>query len=142
MVALLVRVNKPLFTLDMTTQQRRDVIHLYSHCLNGSVVLINTYNWLEIYYTGLPGIGCSKVLQAIKDVLPKCARTLYYDDSVTQVIPTFPCQNQHDKSVALHPAELTLEGRILVATCTEDKTLPPVKLTDERYLAWFETPSG
>ena len=85
-----------------------------------------------------PGSHCRKLLQSIKDVLPTCADTLHYDSSVADVVSTLRCQNKHETSVPVHPAKLSYVNGIMVATCTEQKTLPPVKLTDERHLAWFE----
>ena len=129
--------NVTKMSLDSSVQQLRYAIHLDCDDMDGSVVLVDSYDWLELYYTGLPGSHCRKLLQSIKDVLPTCADTLHYDSSVAHVVPTLRCQNKHEKSVPVHPAKLSYVDGIMVATCTEQKKLPPVKLTDERHLAWF-----
>ena len=129
--------NVPKMSLDSSAQQRRYAIHLDSDDMDGSVVLVDSYNWLELYYTGLPGSHCRNLLQAVMDVLPICADTLHYDSSVSDVVPTLRCQNEHEKSVPVHPAKLSYVDGMMVATCTEQKKLPPVKVTDKRHLAWF-----
>ena len=130
--------NAPKMFLDSSVQQLRYAIHLDCDDMNGSVVLVDSYDWLELYYTGLPGSHCRKLLQSIKDVLPTCTDTLHYDSSVAHVVPTLRCQNKHETSVPVHPAKLSYVDGIMVATCTEQKKLPPVKLSDERQLTWFQ----
>ena len=138
MVALLGRNNVPRFSLDTSThQQLRYAIHLDSERMDGSVILVDSYDWLELYYTGFPGSHCRSLLQAVMDILPICAETLHYDSSVAHVSPTLRCQNKHEKSVPVHPAKLSYADGIMVAKCTQQNTLPGIKLTDKRQLAWF-----
>ena len=131
------RSTSPRFTLHESIQQLRYSVHLDSDDLDGSVGLMDCHNWLEIYYTGLPGLRCRIILQAIREVLPSCASLLHYDESVAHVVPTLRCQNQHKKSTPPHPAKLSYVDGKLVAKCTEEVILPPVQLTDKKYVSWF-----
>ena len=140
-VALMRRTTYPKFTLHNSIQQLRYAIHFDSE-LDGSVGLMDCQNWLEIYYTGLPGISCRNILQTILKVLPSCADVLCYDESVTHVVPTLRCQNKHITSMPPHPAKVSYVGGNVVAKCTEDPTLPPVQLSDKRYASWFAKEDG
>ena len=131
------RSTSPRFTLHEAIQQLRYSVHLDSDDLDGSVGLMDCHNWLEIYYTGLPGSRCKIILQAIREVLPSCASVLHYDESVAHVVPTLLCQNEHKKSTPPHPAKVSYVDGKLVAKCTEEVILPPVQLTDKRYISWF-----
>ena len=136
------RSTSPRFTLHESIQQLRYSVHLDSDDLDGSVGLMDCHNWLEIYYTGLPGSRCKIILQAIREVLPSCASVLHYDESVAHVVPTLLCQNEHIQSTPPHPAKLSYFDGSLVAKYTEEPTLPPIPLSNERYVSWFEQEVG
>ena len=119
-------------------QQLRYAVHLDSDDLDGSVGLIDSHYWLEIYYTGLPGTCCRNIFDAVCEVLPSCASVLCYDQSVTHVIPTLQCQNEHKKPILPHPAKVSYADGKLIAKCTEEVMLPPIQLTDLRYVSWFK----
>ena len=131
------RSTSPRFTLHESIQQLRYSVHLDSDDLDGSVGLMDCHNWLEVYYTGLPGSRCKIILQAIREVLPSCTSVLHYDESVAHVVPTLLCQNEHKKSTPPHPAKVSYVDGKLVAKCTDEVILPPVQLTDKRYISWF-----
>ena len=132
------RSTSPIFTLHESIQQLRYSVHLDSEDLDGSVGLMDCHKWLEIYYTGLPGTRCRNILQAIREGLFACVSVLHYDKSVARVIPTLRCQNEHKMSIPPHPAKVCFVDGILVAKCTEQLTLPPIQLTDMRYVSWFD----
>ena len=136
------RSTSPRFTLHESIQQLRYFVHLDSDDLDGSVGLMDFHNWLEVYYTGLPGSRCKIILQAIREVLPSCASVLHYDESVANVVPTLLCQNEHIKSTPPHPAKVSYVDGTLVAKCTEEPTLPPIQLSNKRYVSWFEQEDG
>ena len=132
------RSTSPIFTLHESIQQLRYSVHLDSNDLDGSVGLMDCHNWLEIYYTGLPGTCCRIILQAIREVLFSCASVLHYNESVAHVTPTLRCQNKHKMSMPPHPAKVSFADGKIVAKCTEDLTLPPIQLSDKRYVSWFD----
>ena len=132
------RSTSPIFTLHERAQQLRYSVHLDSEDLDGSVGLMDCHNWLEIYYTGLPGTRCRIILQAVREVLFSCASVLHYDESVAHVTPTLRCQNEHMTSIPPHPAKVSFLDGKLVTKCTEDLTLPPIQLSDKRYVSWFD----
>ena len=136
------RSTSPRFTLHESIQQLRFSVHMDSDDLDGSVGLMDCHNWLEIYYTGLPGSRCKIILQAIREVLPSCASALHYDESVARVVPTLRCQNEHIKSMPPHPAKLFFLDGSLVAKCTEEPALPPIQLSNKRYVSWFKQENG
>ena len=137
-VALMKRGTSLIFTLHESIQQLRYSVHLDSDDLDGSVGLMDCHNWLEIYYTGLPGTRCRIIFQAIREVLFSCASVLHYDESVAHVTPTLRCQNEHKTSMPPHPAKVSFVDGKLVTKCTEDLTLPPIQLFDKRYVSWFD----
>ena len=132
------RSTSPIFALHESIQQLRYSVHLDSNDLDGSVGLMDCHNWLEIYYTGLPGTCCRIILQAIREALLSCASVLHYDMSVSCAIPTFQCQNEHKTSIPPHTAKVSFVDGKVIAKCTEELTLPPIQLTDVRYVSWFD----
>ena len=51
-VALMGKENVPKISLDSSIQQLRYAIHLDCDDMDGSVVLVDSYDWLELYYIG------------------------------------------------------------------------------------------
>ena len=128
------RSTSPRFTLHESIQQLRYSVHLDSDNLDGSVGLMDCHNWLEIYYTGLPGSRCKIILQAIREVLPSWASVLHYDESVAHVVPTLLCQNEHIQSTPPHPAKLSYFDGSLVHEESNEVTHQPIEIPPEPLL--------
>ena len=125
-----------------TSRQLRYAIKLFSHDLGGTVLLIDAINWMEIYFTGLPQDNCSILRHIIEESIKRCAEILSYDESAVEFHLGLPCPHNHSKhgirKHAHHPAYIKPSSHHVIATCSIMKELPPVELTEARYVMWFE----
>ena len=142
MVALINRSNKPHFFLDSSSpsfpRQLRYAVRLYSEDLLGSVLLVDTFKWIEVYFIGLTR-NCPVLRQVIKDTISSCTELLAYDDASLEVTVTLPCYQEHVKQdVKFHGISLKYDKGEFIAQCPEDKDIPPFIVTNERQLCWLQ----
>lgn len=137
------QLQKCKFEIDSNSRafpkQLRYAVKLYSHSLNGSVLLIDAHKWLEVYFTGITeGKDSSYVLKSIlhKAIL-RCAKVLSYDKLEVEFGVLCGCDHCGYEVPKHHPAHIYVSAKQVEATCTEMNELSPVILTDDRYTKWF-----
>ena len=142
-VALLSRKETPLFSLDSRSptfpRQLRYAVKLYSEDLLGSMLLVDTFNWIEVYYTGLTE-NCPVILEIIKIAVSSCAKILAYDNLVLNCMVTVPCQLKHrfkETNPKMHPVTISFMKTPPIIGCSIETELPLVPLTNCRQSCWF-----
>ena len=118
--------------------QLRHAVRLYSKHLAGVLLLIDTFKWIEVYYTGKP-CYCHIVRDVIKSAITTCAQPLSYNEAALDYDIGLLCR--HDKckcsgEIPKHPAivDLPQDGRAL---CYVNKELT-FDLDLNRELSWYE----
>lgn len=142
-VALLNRKESPLFSLDSRSptfpRQLRYAVKLYSEDLVGSIFLFDTFNWIEVYYTGLTE-NCPVLHEIIKIAVSSCAKILAYDNLALDCMVTVPCQLKHrfkETNLKMHPVTISLKKTPPIIGCSIETELPSVPLTNCRQSCWF-----
>ena len=143
MVAIVSRQDKPRFFIDSRSptfpRQLRYAVLLYSEDLFGSVLLVDQFYWLEVYYNGLSE-NCFQLRNIICKAISTYADILAYDKDAIIVLVTVPCQQKHISSVhgnKLHPVVLSMDKDPPVIRSSIEKELPTLRLTDERQTCWL-----
>jgi hypothetical protein len=117
--------------LCIISAQSRYVIELSSKGLTGSLVLIEKFRWIEVYFNGMI-YDCVKVREVIEEAIGPCAEVLSYEESALEydILPLCTYSEQH-KDNKQHPvSEIFLENRI--AKCGNPFPL------NKRQLCWFQ----
>ena len=140
-MALVRRMETPRFSIDCTSptvvRQFRYAILLSSENPLGSMLLVNRFNWIEVYFTGLPE-NCFQLRKIILEAISTCAGILAYNDEMINVKVTVPCQQEHQISgYKLHPAIVSMEKDHLVVRCSIENHLPTIPLSNERQTCWL-----
>ena len=143
MVAIVSRQDNPQFFIDSRSptspRQLRYAVLLYSEDLFGSVLLLDRFYWLEVYYNGLSE-NCFQLPNIICKAISTCADILAYDKDAIIAQVTVPYQQKHISSVQnnkLHPVVLSMDKNPPVIRCSIEKELPTLRLTDERQTCWL-----
>ena len=144
-VAILNRKRSPLFTLDCLDpqfpSQLRYAVRLRSEDPAGTLLLVDTMLWMEVYWTGLPN-KCSILQDIVSTAIASCAEPLAYHPSALEYHPAILCNARHHRQKDLspiHPARVTVESdKVIIASCTEQKSLPPFELTERSHLCWMK----
>ena len=142
-VALLNRKVPPFFTLDCLTaqfpRQLRYAIKLYSKEPRGSLLLVDTMLWMEIYWTG-DHSECSALRSVVTTAIASCAEPLAYHESALKCNFAFLCDQKHQiqkDMPSIHLAVVTINKKnIAKASCTI-QDLPPVELNN-KCKVWME----
>ena len=142
-MALVSKRDKPQFFIDSRSptfpRQLRYAVLLYSEDLFGSVLLVDRFYWLEIYYNGLSE-NCFQLRNIICKAISTCADILAYNKDAIIAQVTVPCQQKHISSVhdnKLHPVVLSMDKDPPIIRCSIEKELPTLRLTDERQTCWL-----
>ena len=142
-MALVARKDKPQFFIDSRSptfpRQLRYAVLLYSEDLFGSVLLVDQFYWLEVYYNGL-NENCFQLRNIICKAISTCADILAYNKDAIIAQVTVSCQQKHISSVhdnKLHPVVLSMDKDPPVIRCSIEKELPTLRLTDERRTCWL-----
>ena len=144
MVALVTRKEKPQFYINhetrsstFPTQLRYAVLLDTSVDLFGSVLLVDRFYWIEVYYTGLIK-NCFRLREVICEAIPTCADILAYDKVALKAKVTVSCQQKHQKTgYKLHPVLISYEDDPPSIRCSIEKNLPTLQLTNERQTCWL-----
>ena len=124
-----------------SSRQLRYAIRLFSHDLGGTVLLVDAIKWMEIYFTGLPH-NCSILRHIIEESIKECAEVLSYDESAVEFYFGLPCPHNHSKHRIVakhHPAYARPSAEHVEAICSIKKELPPIVLTQDKHVKWFES---
>ena len=135
-VALVDRTESPQFDIDSPRQLRYAVL-LYSEDLFGSVLLVDRFYWIEVYYNGLSK-NCFKLHKVICEAISACTDILAYDEGAVKAEVTVPCKQEHIESgYNLHPVIISWDDDPPSMRCSIEKQLPTLELTDERQTCWL-----
>ena len=105
--------------------------------LFGSVLLVDRFYWIEVYYTGLVK-NCFQLRQVICEAISTCADILAYDKVALKAEVAVFCQREHQKKgYKPHPVLISHEDDPPSIRCSIEKTLPTLQLTNERQKCWF-----
>ena len=142
-VALLNRKKPPYFTLDCLTAQfpcqLRYAIKLQSNDPHGSLLLVDTMKWMEIYWTG-DHEECSALRSVVTTAIASCAVPLAYHQSALKCNFAFFCDQKHQKQQdmpSIHLAAVNINKKNIAKVSCTIQDLPPVELND-RCKVWME----
>ena len=135
------RKTKPHFFIDSNShffpQQLRYAVRLYSEDLLGSVLLIDAFKCIEVYFNGFIE-NCPVLRQVIREAISSCADLLGYDHKSLQVTVTLPCHQDHFIRVSSsHGVILKYDEGRHIAKCSEDEDVPPFVVTEKRQVCWL-----
>ena len=144
-IALATREEKPQFYIScethlstFSTQLHYAILLDTSVDLFGSVLLVDKFYWIEVYYTGLTK-NCFRLRQVICETILTCGDILAYEEGALKAEVTVSCQRQHQKrGYKLHPALIiSNEDDPPSIRCNIEKNLPTLQLTNERQRCWL-----
>ena len=142
-MALLNRKEPPYFTLECLTSQfpcqLRFAVKLQSLELCGSLLLVDTMQWMEIYWTGDPA-ECSILYSLVTAAINSCAEPLAYHSSALKCTPGALCNQKHraqQDMPSVHVALVSVNKRKKIKMCCTLQDLPPVALSKE-FQPWME----
>ena len=140
-VALVDRTESPHFSLDSCSiafpRQLRYAVLLYSEDLFGSVLIVDQFYWIEVYYNGMTE-NCFKLRNVICEAISTCADILAYDEEVLKAEVTVPCKQAHrEYGHKLHPVIISWDHKPPLMRCSIEKQLPTLQLIDKRQTCWL-----
>ena len=140
-VALVDRTESPQFDIDSCSiafpRQLRYAVLLYSEDLFGSVLLVDRFYWIKVYYNGVTK-NCFKLRKVICEAISACAEILAYDEGALKAEVSVPCKQEHSESGhKLHPVIISWDHDPLLIRCSIEKQLPTLELIDERQTCWL-----
>ena len=141
-VALLNRKDPPFFTLECLTEQfpcqLRFAVKLRSKNPPGSLLLVDTMLWMEVYWTGRD-TECPFLRSVVEAAISLCAKPLAYHQSALTCYPAILCNQKHHPQSDMPSDHLAIvhvdSDNVTTASCTL-QDLEPVKLT-RRYQSWM-----
>ena len=144
-VALVSREEKPQFHINcethsskFPTQLRYAVLLDTSLDLFGSLLLVDRFYWIEVYYTGLTK-NCYRLRQVICEAISTCAEILAYEGGALKVEVTMSCQQEHQKTgYKPHPVLISYEDDPPSTRCSIEKSLPTLQLQRCWFVGKFE----
>ena len=141
MVALVDRTESPQFDIDSCSitfpRQLRYAVLLYSEDLFGSVLIVDRFYWIEVYYNGVIR-NCFKLRQAFCEAISTCADILAYDERALKAEVSVPCKQEHSESGhKLHPVVISWNDDPPLMRCSIEKQLPTLELIDKRQTCWL-----
>ena len=142
-MALLNRKVAPFFTLECLNSQfpcqLRFAVKLQSSKPRGSLLLVDTMLWMEIYWTGDPA-ECSTLHSIVTAAIDSCAEPLAYNPSALKCDPGTLCnliQYGQQDMLPVHIALVTVNKREEVKVSCTIQDLPPVELNN-MFQPWME----
>ena len=140
-VALVDRTERPQFDIDSCSiafpRQLRYAVLLYSEDLFGSVLLVDRFYWIEVYYNGVTK-NCFKLRKVICEAISACSDILAYDEGVLKAEVSVPCKQEHSESEhKLHAVIISWDHDPLLIRCSIEKQLPTLELIDGRQTCWL-----
>ena len=146
---MLNRKNSPFFKLDVSSPkfstQLRYSVKLYCEELGGSVLLVDSLTWIEVYFTGLPTNNCRSLNYIIEEAVSSCAEPLLYEPTALRFTVGILCRHPdhvNDSSITPHPAKLIPPPTFQHVQCTLMCELKPVPLDAEMEAPWFPDQKG
>ena len=140
---MLNRKEPPLFKVDCLNAQfpcqLRFAVKLQSSKPHGSLLLVDTMLWMEIYWTGDPA-ECSTLRSVVTTAIGSCADPLAYHLSALKCKPGTLCKLNHHAQrdmPLVHVALVTVNKRKEVKVSCTIQDLPPVELS-KMFQPWME----
>ena len=140
---MLNRKEPPFFSLDNVNaqfpRQLRFAVKLQLSKSFGSLLLVDTMLWMEIYWTGDPA-ECSSLCSIVTDAIASCAEPLAYHSSALKCDLGVLCNLEHNVQEDIppvHVALVTVNIRKEVKMSCTMQYLPPVELS-ERFQPWMK----
>ena len=142
MVSLLQRQETPQFSIDSESRtyerQLRYGIKLNSKDLFGTVLLVDNFKCIEVYFTGFSS-KCPQVRLAIIEAMTRCAELLLYDIDQLKPVATLVCQQNHRKNDGkLHGISVKYDEGYICGNCLVESEIATFKVIDERQLCWLK----
>ena len=140
-VALVDRTECPQFDIDSCSiafpRQLRYAVLLYSEDLFGSVLLIDRFYWIEVYYNGVTK-NCFTLRKVICEAISACSVILAYDEGALKAEVSVPSKQEHSESgYKLHPVIISWDDDPPLIRCSIEKQLPTLELIDKRQTCWL-----
>ena len=137
------RKEPPFFTLECLTAQfpcqLRFAVKLQTSEPRGSLLLVDTMLWMEIYWTGDPA-ECSTLRSLVNAAIISCAEPLAYHPSALKCNPGTLCNFKHysqQNMPTVHVAAVTVNKRKEIKVSCTVQDLPPVELS-KKFQPWME----
>ena len=142
-MALLNRKQPPLFTLECLNAQfpcqLRFAVKMQSSEPRGSLLLVDTMLWMEVYWTGDPA-ECSTLRSLVTTAIHSCAEPLAYHLSSLKCKHGTLCNLEHHVQPDMppvHVALVTVNNRKEVKVSCTIQDLLPVELST-KFQPWME----
>ena len=138
MVSLLNRKTVPLFTLDVSTKfqnQLRYAVRLYSEDLEGVVLLVDSFKWIEVCFTGVSNM-CPVLCDVIHEAIHSCVEPLAYNSLALDYDLALLCRHSSHEVEDVSPHLAIVRLKKTYATCTINKECQ-FDLDTSRELPWF-----
>ena len=141
-VSLLQRQETPQFSIDSESRtyerQLRYGVKLNSKDLLGTVLLVDNFKCIEVYFTG-PQKECPIVRLAITKAMSICTELLLYDVDQLNAVPTLVCRQKHRKDDGkLHGISFKYVEGCIYGNCLVESEIAAFKVIDERQLCWLK----
>ena len=141
-ISLLQRQGSPQFSIDSESRsyerQLRYGVKLYSKDLFGTVLLVDNFKCIEVYFTG-PQKECPQVRIAITKAMTTCTELLLYDVDQLKPVATLVCQQKHRKDDGkLHGISFKYDKGCIFGNCLVESEIAAFEVIDERQLCWLK----
>ena len=105
--------------------------------LGGSLLLVDSLSWMEVYFTGIPSSNCRVIRHTMDEAVSSCANPLSYEPSALKFTVSLLCRHPDhmtDLSIKPHSAKLIYCKYV---QCTLMRELEPIPLDAEKEGHWF-----
>ena len=142
-VSLLSRQESPHFFIDSKSpffpKQLRHAVKLYSEDLFGSVIFVDEYKYIEVYFTG-NSKDCSHLRSVILEGLSASAAALAYNEETLEISAVTYCHQKHrrrETERTPHPINISYKRNPPEIRCSIETDLEPIPLNDKRQSCWL-----
>lgn len=142
-VSLINRPKKPCFSIDSRSplfpKQLRYAIKLYSEDLFGSVILVDDYKFIEVYFTGNPK-DCYHLRKVILEALSTSAKASSYNEEKLEISATTYCHRKHrreETDKTPHLIKISYKRSPPEIRCSIETDLPSIELLNDRQSCWL-----
>ena len=110
---------------------------LSSDELGGSLLLVDSLLWMEVYFSGIPSNNCIIIAHTMDEAISSCAGILSYDPFALKFTVSLLCRHPDhmtDLNIQPHPAKLIHSKYVQCPLMTESE---PIPLDIEKEGHWF-----
>jgi hypothetical protein len=118
-------------------RQLRYAVKLYSPDILGSVLILDSFDYIEVFFTGNPKC-CFQLRKIIKECITKSAKDLSYDVKFDMTI-LCNLKNHFNRynNVQTHPVNISWARTPPQLVCSLETEQEVYELTDDRQRCWF-----